>query len=160
MIVVADASPLNYLILIDAVDCLKSLYEVVHIPGTVLDELTAPGTPGSVQRWASTPPVWIITSQPNHPHPIPSLDAGDAAAIALALELSADAVLIDERRGRAVATNLGLRVFGTLAILDEAGRRNLLQVHTCVEKLLQTNFRCSESLIRHLLAKHPPATDH
>ncbi len=48
------------------------------------------------------------------------LDIGEASAIALAVENQADLVLIDERRGRLVATRLNLRYTGILGILVEA----------------------------------------
>jgi hypothetical protein len=42
---------------------------------------------------------------------------GEAEAIALALEMKADWLLIDEREGRAMARQLGMRVTGVLAVL-------------------------------------------
>ena len=45
------------------------------------------------------------------------LDSGEAAALSPAVEIHADAVLIDERRGYEVAVQLGLRVIGILGIL-------------------------------------------
>jgi len=48
------------------------------------------------------------------------LDAGEAAALALAVEIQADVVLLDERRGREVASQLGLRTIGILGLLLEA----------------------------------------
>jgi predicted nucleic acid-binding protein len=46
-----------------------------------------------------------------------TLDSGEAEAIALALESSADLVLLDERDGRNAAAHAGLRVTGALAVL-------------------------------------------
>lgn len=54
------------------------------------------------------------------------LDRGEAEAIALAIESGADLLLMDERRGRAVARRLGARVVGVLGVLVEAKQRNLL----------------------------------
>lgn len=54
------------------------------------------------------------------------LDKGEAEAIALALELRADQVLIDERRGRRIAARLNLRYTGILGILVEAKNRGLI----------------------------------
>jgi predicted nucleic acid-binding protein len=52
-VVVADTSPLNYLILIDAVELLPRLYGNIVIPTEVLDELLAHGAPQRVSEWAN-----------------------------------------------------------------------------------------------------------
>ncbi len=44
-LVVADASPLHYLILVDVADILSHLFETVHIPVEVRDELTCEAAP-------------------------------------------------------------------------------------------------------------------
>lgn len=51
------------------------------------------------------------------------LDRGQAEAIALAVAVDADVLLMDERRGRAVAMRLGQRAIGALGVLVEAKRR-------------------------------------
>jgi uncharacterized protein len=54
------------------------------------------------------------------------LDIGEAEAIALAVELQADQVLLDERQGRLVAARLNLRYIGILGILVEAKSQGLI----------------------------------
>ena len=77
-----------------------------------------------------------------------SLGTGERSAIALAQETSADALLIDERAGRREAERRHLRVIGTLAVLEEAGRRGLLNFAATLEQLRQTSFRLSPLLLR------------
>lgn len=55
------------------------------------------------------------------------LDPGESEAIAIALELAADRILIDERRARRVASEFNLRPLGLLGILAEAKQQALLQ---------------------------------
>ena len=57
MIVVADTSPLNYLVLLGHIEILAKIYAEVLIPQTVLDELQDSEAPAEVRAWASTPPV-------------------------------------------------------------------------------------------------------
>lgn len=57
MIVVSNASPICYLVLIGEVDLLPKLFEKVHLPRLVADELLDPGAPESVRRWAEGLPA-------------------------------------------------------------------------------------------------------
>ena len=57
--IVSDTTPLNYLVLIDAVDLLPRLYQRVLIPPAVRDELTRPKTPETVRLWMIQPPSWL-----------------------------------------------------------------------------------------------------
>ena len=110
MIVVSDTSPLNYLILISAIDILPRLFGEIHVPAEVLNELQRSRAPEVVKRWAQSPPQWLRVSTPATAITASvRLDSGEAHAIALAKELGADAVLIDERKVAAWPKNTGCR---------------------------------------------------
>lgn len=101
-------------------------------------------------------PGWVdILSAPEIDDPaLKALDAGERSAIALGLALKADLILIDERRGAAVALGKGLEVTGTLGILDAAAERGLVDLKEALERLKSTNFRYPPDLIEALLKKH------
>jgi predicted nucleic acid-binding protein len=82
-----------------------------------------------------------------------NLDIGEAEAIALALELKADELLIDERLGRREAVRLGLSITGVLGVLLIAKNRGLIsKVQPIIDALiLQANFRISRQLYEEVL---------
>jgi predicted nucleic acid-binding protein len=82
------------------------------------------------------------------------LDAREKAAIQLAAVLNADLLLMDDRKGVNAAQRKGLRVTGTLGILDLAAQRGLADFAQAVEQLRQTNFRVPQALLDALLEKH------
>lgn len=59
MIVVADTSPINYLIMIGAIDVLPALYQKIVVPTAVYDELQSEATPTEVRAWTAKPPDWF-----------------------------------------------------------------------------------------------------
>lgn len=155
MIVVADASPLRYLILIEHTHILPALYGRVLIPPIVVSELSQEETPGIVRRWIANRPDWVRVQGPTRELVAAdqSLGAGELAAIALAEELSADALLIDERDGRREAERRGLPILGTLRVLADAAEHGLADLPAAFDRLRQTNFRASEPLFQSLLAR-------
>jgi predicted nucleic acid-binding protein len=149
MLVVADTSPLNYLVLIGHVGVLAEQVGDVHVPSAVLDELQSDRAPAAVRRWASRCPAWLIPRDPSHLLDLPELDAGERAAISLAREIGADRLLIDEAAGRSVAVGrFGLRVSGTIGVIRDAAIADLLDLETAIAALRATNFRFSEKLLQ------------
>lgn len=87
MIVVADSSPLHYLILLEQTALLHRLYAYVLVPDAVAIELSAARAPRSVQEWISRPPSWMEIVQVTAGEiasVAEDLDPGERAAIALA----------------------------------------------------------------------------
>ena len=154
-VVIADTGPLNYLLLIDQISLLPQLFETVHIPDPVRAELADAAAPQVVRSWIATPPPWLfIELTPVAMAPLPKLDAGEQAAIALAIQVKATLLLIDDRAGVRAALAQGLEVVGTLGILDRAARTGLVDLAACLKRLKTTNFRYRPQLLDALLAQH------
>ena len=150
MIVVADTTPLNYLVLIEVVQVLPALFGHVYAPPAVMRELSHSRGPEPVRNWANSPPDWLTVREPGHMDETLSriLHKGEVEAILLARELCADWVLIDERKASRVAASRGLRVAGTLGILEEAGARNLLDYEKSRDHLVnETSFYVRDDVL-------------
>lgn len=156
MIVVADTSPICYLLLIGGIDLLPQLYGRVLIPQIVQQELADERSPAIVQAWISQPPSWLVIQTVNVPSDsdLDNLDPGERAAIVLAEQQGADLIIIDELSGRRVALSRQFRVTGLLGVLDEAARQNLIDLPGAITRLQQTTFRASLKLIESLLQQH------
>jgi predicted nucleic acid-binding protein len=83
------------------------------------------------------------------------VNIGEAEAIALAVEVEATRLLIDERLGRQAAKDLGLKIIGVLGILLLAKRQNLIKaVKPVMDDLInQANFRISSQLYINVLSE-------
>jgi predicted nucleic acid-binding protein len=153
-LVIADTGPVNYLIQIGQIELLPRLFETIALPRAVARELSDPLAPPLVRRWISAPPDWLeIHDTAGLPY-APGLDDGETAAIALAEFLHADLLLLDEREGVRVAQRKGLRVTGTLGVLDLAAERGLVDFKQAIRALENTTFRRPHALLETLLAKH------
>lgn len=146
-LIVSDTSPLNYLVLIGAVDLLPKLVSGVVIPPAVAAELAHHRTPAPVRQWLSTSPPWLQIIAPLSIDPSLQLDRGEAEAISLATERGIRAILIDERKGFRVAKSRGLEPIGLLAILEVSAIRGFIDFEAAVARLRTTTFHFSERLI-------------
>lgn len=148
MIVVTDTTPLNYLILTETVHVLPAIFGCVYAPSAVINELSHPRSPEDVRTWASRPPEWLDVQDPTHTDPSLKLGRGEMAVISLALELEADCVLIDERKGYKAARQRGLKVISTLGIVEEAAHRGLVDFEKTIDRLdRETTFYVTEAVL-------------
>lgn len=154
-VVVADTSPLNYLVLIEEVDVLAQLYGEVLVPDIVIAELKDPDAPATVAQWASRLPSWIdVRPTPLSEERLERLDEGERAAILLAeAESSPVLLLIDDAAGRAEAERRNIAATGTLGVLRAAGLRDLMNLPAALTRLKATNFRCPAGVIDELIAE-------
>ena len=157
-LIIADTGPINYLVLIGNIDLLPVLFEKVILPSAVEAELSDPDAPPSVRNWIADPPAWLdVYETPSRQFDqasVEGLDEGETAAIALAISLDAYLLLMDERKGVIVARGKGLRVTGTLGVLDLAAERGLIDFAQAVNRLRRTTFRIPEALLDSLMKKH------
>ena len=151
--IVADTTPLNYLVLVQATDILPELYRTVLIPPAVKAELVHANTPAVVRAWISQPPAWLEVVSLKRPvdTALEHLDAGEREAISLASELQAILLLMDERDGVTIARHRGLKVVGTLAALDLAAAHGLVDLQTMFDRLRATTFRSPVRLMVSML---------
>ena len=156
MIVISDTSPLLNLAIIGHLELLRALYGEIVIPQSVYHELVLSGTgmPGSEDIQTAT---WIVVKPVKNRSLVTSLrlqlDEGEAEAIALATELSADLLLLDERKARVVAAQFGLKFTGLLGFLVEAKhKQRLVAIKPVLDALLhQASFWVSTALYKHIL---------
>jgi hypothetical protein len=129
LIVISDTSPINNLAQINQLHLLQTLYGVVFISEAVYQELTSPefwvAGASEVQTydWIK---MYSIRNRALVTALEEELDIGESEAITLAIELKAEQLLIDERRGRLIAERFNLRYTGVLGILVEAKHKGLI----------------------------------
>jgi len=150
-LVVSDSGPIHYLVLCEAINVIPQLYGKLVIPAAVVRELSHPQTPPEVQAWIKELPQWVSMHSPGQTDPAAQLGPGEREAIALACELKATQLLVDDRAARRIAVLRGLLITGTLGILEQAAERGLLNLPEILQKLLRTNFRINADVIRQAL---------
>jgi len=156
MSVVSNASPLINLARIGRLELLPQLYGELIVPEAVWHEVVVEGAgqPGAEEIEAAS---WIQVQQTKNRELVlalrQELDAGEAEAIALALETEADFLLMDEHLGRETAVHMGARCVGLIGIFVEAKRRGLVsEIRPLLNALRDVaGFWVSETLYRRVL---------
>lgn len=157
MIVISDASPLINLAAVDQLNLLEQLYREIIIPKAVYNEL--------VEKGAGQPLAdefgdidWIKSRQVENSNLAEALklelDDGEAEAIALAVEIKASLLLIDERKGRSIADNFDLQYVGIIGVLIEAKAAKLIPaVKPILDALIRkAGFWISKPLYQRILS--------
>ncbi|MBE9086136.1 DUF3368 domain-containing protein [Tolypothrix sp. LEGE 11397] len=145
MVIISDTSVITNLISIEHIFLLQSLYERVIIPQAVYQELSRCHPIILSELLAEISPVLEIRTviDKNKVEELKQqakLDQGESEAIILALELKTDLLLIDERRGRAEAQRLGIRITGLLGVLLEGKTKGfIVSVKPLMDKLIESS---------------------
>lgn len=152
--VVSNTTPIIALSVVGRLNLLRDLYAEVLIPPAVYDEIMA----GGARRVGATElrrASWIETISlldPRRADLLVDLDRGEAEAIALAMELDADLLLIDERLARRHAQRLGLTITGSLGVLLKAKERGLVpELQPLIQELRRNKIRLSEDVVQQAL---------
>jgi hypothetical protein len=144
-IAVFDAGPLIAFHQVDRLELLDDLFDRVVAPSAVVDEV-APSLP-KLPGWVEIGHVCVFPGLPQN------LGAGESAAIALATQLTADFVVLDDKRARAAATRLGFTIIGTLGLLVRAKRAGLIpKVRPLMDAMISSGFFADDAVQRHILA--------
>lgn len=143
MITVSDTTPIHYLILIRRESILPAIFDNIIIPEAVALEMQHIKTPVAVRDWIVDPPEWVSIRRASSAlmQDIGGLGQGETAAIAIAIEEKADAVLMDDRKAIREARKNGLTVLTTFAVLELAALKNLIDLEVVLKELSTTSFR-------------------
>lgn len=153
MLIVADSSALVALSTCDALEVLSRLYDDVRVPQAVYDEVVIADKPQSESLktylagriTAVDLSQWVLAAG--------GLGQGELEAMALYKQLSADALLIDDRRARAVAENNQINCIGSLGLLLLAKHRGVIpQISAFVKKLQTSSIYYDDELLAKVLS--------
>lgn len=156
-IVISDASPLIGLSIIDKLDWLPVMFGEVWIPAEVINEILPDrDAPGETAIRETIERGWIkVWDKPFELLPDLCLDEGESACISIAVGCSeAVLLLIDERAGRAVAGEYGVKITGLAALVGHAKKRGLIaDAREVFDQLHRAGFRMAPVVIKSVLAR-------
>lgn len=143
-IIISDTSCLITLDKINQLIILKNLFKVVTVTFVIAQEFGQP-LPDFFETINPSKNIFQKILEMN-------IDAGEASAIALALEYTDPLVIIDDLKARKIAEQLNLPITGTLGVLIEAKKKGFIKsLQTVLKELAKTNFRLTDELIHYAL---------
>jgi predicted nucleic acid-binding protein len=153
VIVVADAGPLIALAKILRLDLLHDLYGSIGMPPAVNQELQLnSGRPGAQQLAKAVDAGWLSTIPLTDSSETTKLrlilDIGEVEAILLAEQIACRFLLIDERKGRIIASQRGIPIVGVAGVLLAAKTKGLIVgVLPLLKELSVIGYRLSPQLV-------------
>lgn len=155
MTVICNATPLINFAAIDQLNILHDVFGQVIIPQAVYDETTEPNFPNAkiIIQAANSDWLKVCRVNPSNSSILPELDAGEREVIALAIERRNRNVLLDEKKARKIAQDLGLEVIGTIGILLLAkNMRVISEVSPLLDDMIDiARYWVSKSLYQQVL---------
>lgn len=164
MIVVSDTTPLISLMKIGRLNLVEPLFGEVQVPNAVYAELTHnPEFAAEAQQIEKSPWIKRVVIEDARAVDLlkraTGLDVGESEAIILSDFCKAELLLMDEKKGRQVAKQMGLHLMGTVGMLRVAYEEKLLsyeEIRECIESLQRNGRHISSRLFEQLLAViHP-----
>lgn len=152
-IVISDAGPIFSLVVIGELDILNSFFDEIHIPNAVWEEISEDETTEFYPAIASFFKQKVTTIKGKN-HLTFIMDYGESEAVILYQELSADFLLIDDRKARAYAESMGINCIGTIGILMKAKSTGLIKnLRPLFIQFIQNKRFYSLKLLNPILAK-------
>ena len=153
--VVSNTTPIISFLKLNRLDLLRQLYAQIFIIAAVYTEVEAGKAKGFYKDLSNID--WIKIVEIQNKQAIKyflDLDSGEAEAIVLATELSADLILLDEKLGRFHAKHADLKVTGTVGILLKAKNEGLIEnLKPMLNELTEKDVWITEKLKKEILEK-------
>jgi predicted nucleic acid-binding protein len=159
VIIVSNAGPLIALAKIERFGLLRALFGKLYIPQAVYDEVVVIGTgraganetEQAIGDWIEVQGVKDLVMVRSL---LTKLGKGESEAIALALEMKADLVLLDDYKARATAEFVGLNMTGTVGMLSSAQKNGLISdLKSLLDELQAQGFRLSDKVYAEILKR-------
>lgn len=153
-LVIADAGPIFSLAVIDQIELLEQLFDEIKIAKAVWDEVTLDKSTEyyhNIRQFFKSK----VSNIKGFNELTFVMDYGESESVILYKELNADFLLIDDKKGRRIAENFGIKCIGTLGILSVAKDKGLIEnLRPLFKKLIENNRYYSIQLLNTLLVRH------
>ena len=147
MILIADSSALVALSVCDSLNLLDALFGEVKVPQAVFDEVSVNHKPESavLERYLQGKVELVDTEK--YVYLDAYADAGETEAMLLYKQMSADWLLIDDKRGRKIAAVNHINTIGSLGVLLSAKKRGLISaVKPKIDQIVDSNVYIGQTL--------------
>lgn len=152
-IVISDAGPIFSLAVLQNLNLLNRFFDEIHIPTAVWEEISLDQSTIHFKQISDFFKDKVVKIEGKN-HLTFVMDYGESEAIILYQELEADFLLIDDKKARTYAENLGINCIGTLGILIKAKDKGFVEnLRPLFQNLLNNKRYYSVKLLNSLLLK-------